>query len=518
MKLIPFFIKTLLISIALSPLYSAEKRAANTWIIDSQQQWQQFVVPSAELEIEEGLATPKSDSVTIRSHIKTLPQKAAPSSIVVTQSPIWQNWQEVPSVGPRFLNGAPVALALGKNDYWMFGKQIQAHQSKKLQKINQKGGAQSEPGQSVKLKGHQAPLITTTNPHEFNAVIEGADKDFGYHAWKSTDMLNWVHYGPVTSSKGKWMTSAEYSDGKFYFYYDFPNDQDPHLVIDDNLFDGKVGNDLGMVFEAPSHGSDCAVIRDLSGNFHLISEDWSCINANARSWDSPLASHAISSDGIKNFSLHSPAVDYRTQPTGEFLTFTHPHWAKEAPEKFKGVKAKYEVHHPEQDAYGDWAAISIGGQYYLFGDFDPAGAHGKENMSVAWFTASDINKEFKFCDSIGSGHPDPDIMFAEGQFYLITQTDHDYISPGPWVESVEVRVGVDTSNDGLINTWSDWHNISEQYDYVSGFAKQVTKTEAQLDLSNLPAGFGFQFEMRLIDSTDNASKPIIDKIYLSFQE
>ena len=52
--------------------------------------------------------------------------------------------------------------------------------------------------------------------------------------------------------------------------------------------------------------------------------------------------------------------------------------------------------------------------------------------------------------NVGKGHPDPGIMFAEGQFYLVTQTPKDFVSPGPWVETVEVRVGVDTNNDACL--------------------------------------------------------------------
>jgi hypothetical protein len=40
-----------------------------------------------------------------------------------------------------------------------------------------------------------------------------------------------------------------------------------------------------------------------------------------------------------------------------------------------------EEHEPEQDAFGDWAAIAIGGQYYLVADYDPAGSHDRSGMS-----------------------------------------------------------------------------------------------------------------------------------------
>ena len=94
----------------------------------------------------------------------------------------------------------------------------------------------------------------------------------------------------------------------------------------------------------------------------------------------------------------------------------------------------------------------------------------------------------------------------------------DYVSPGPWVETVEVRVGVDTNNDKAIDMWTDWQSVTESYDYTEGFAKQIAKTPAQLDLSKLPEGFGFQFEVKLTDTTENDSKPELDQVTLEFQE
>ena len=107
-------------------------------------------------------------------------------------------------------------------------------------------------------------------------------------------------------------------------------------------------------------------------------------------------------------------------------------------------------------------------------------------------------------------------MFAEGKFFLATQQKEDFVSPGPWVESVEVRVGVDTDNDKKIDKWSDWTKVQERYDYVKGFAKQVAREPAQMDLSKLPAGFGFQFELKIEDTTDNPSVPVIDQIKIAF--
>lgn len=38
-----------------------------------------------------------------------------------------------------------------------------------------------------------------------------------------------------------------------------------------------------------------------------------------------------------------------------------------------------------------------------------------------------------------------------------------------------------------------------------------------LDTSKLPAGFGFAFEMKLTDTTENKSKPMIDRVTIEFE-
>jgi hypothetical protein len=83
---------------------------------------------------------------------------------------------------------------------------------------------------------------------------------------------------------------------------------------------------------------------------------------------------------------------------------------------------------------------------------------------------------------------------------------------------VESRVGVDTTNNGKIDRWSKWSEMKESYDYIKGFSKQIKKTPAKLNLANLPAGFGFQIEVRVSDVTSNASKPLIESLDLSFND
>lgn len=78
-------------------------------------------------------------------------------------------------------------------------------------------------------------------------------------------------------------------------------------------------------------------------------------------------------------------------------------------------------------------------------------------------------------------------------------------------------MGVDTSHDGKIDQWGEWKEVKESYDYLPGFSKQVQKTPARLDLSGLPEGYGFQIELKITDSTDNKSKPMIKSLELSFE-
>lgn len=471
------------------------------WILETNKQWDSALIKQKGVSLDEGeiRLQSKSGQATVRT--PSFKKKRSVSSLLLRQSTSWQNWDAVPQVGPSNLQDAPVFLVKGPQDYWLFGR---------YGKINKQG--KKFIAQDATLPGFDIPLKTTPHPNQFNAPGGLKGSLGGYNAWQSRDMINWVHHGSVTPAFARWTTTAEQVGGKTYIYYDFPNDQDPHLFIDEDLTDGLPGKNMGMAFADPSHGSDCAVIRDLNGKFHIIYEDYSPINAGKHSWDSPLAGHSVSPNGMYPFKILQPAVDHRTKPTGKIGTYQHPHWTKEDPKRFPSNVAEYEIHEPEQNAYGDWAAICIGGQYYLFGDYHPA--HKK--IRTAWFTSSDINKPFEFCGEIGNGHPDPDIGFANGIFYLITQTNEDYVSPGPWVEKVETRVGVDKTGDGSIDQWTKWSEVKESYDYIPGFSKQVHREPAQLDISTLPAGHSFQVELRMTDKTNNSSSPVLEGLELSF--
>lgn len=483
---------------------------AETWQIDSTSEWQAIQLDAEGFEIKDGQVSPTADSAVFMSKVQRFPKKQSLKNIRFEQSTDWLNWTPIPNALPPVGADAPVFLTLGPNNYWIF----------RLNRMKNVIEDEIPEKPNATLDGFDIPLWKTKHEHVF--IAEGGLKADagGYHAWQSRDMVNWVHHGSVTNRRAKWTTTAEYMDGKLYIYYDFPNDQDPHVYVDDDLFDGIPGKDMGMAFKDPSHGSDCAIIRCLDGKWHVIYEDWSPINAQKNAWDSPLAGHAVSETGVSDFKILEPAVDERTTPTGVIKTYSHPHWSRDDPNNYPpGFKPEYEVHEPAQRAFGDWAAISIGGQYYLFADYDPVHVEGepKPKMSVAWFTTSSIYEQFTFCGNIGQGHPDPDIGFAQGQFYLLTQTNNDYVSPGPWVERVEARAGVDTDNDGRIDKWTDWQEVKERYDYIPGFAKQIKRLPAELDTSSLPSGYGFAFAFRATDTTENTSKPVIEMVTLDFE-
>ncbi|NND72376.1 MAG: hypothetical protein HKN43_12450 [Rhodothermales bacterium] len=427
------------------------------WQIDSHQQWVNALETSDGLDLRDGTAVPNAKRSFFKSEVRPFDSPRKASVITFQQSPDWNNWSKVPNLGPEGASDAPIFLPISDGNYWFFA--------------------------------------------------EHPDLGKGYHAWRSSDMETWEHKG--VASDHRWATTAEYADGKIYLYFDKPNDQDPHLVIGENINTTPSWRSIGKVFDDPSHGSDAGVIRTGDGIFHLIYEDWSPVNAPQQSWDSPLAGHVDSPDGVTGFVFgeYPPAIDHRTRPTGEIGTYSHRYTSDQPLE--------YEVHEPGQDAFGDFTLIQVGERIYLFCDYHPY----QGDIRIGYFATDSIARPFEFIGSFGDGHPDPTIGFAEGQFYLMIQrSEFDYVSPGPWVDEVEARAGVDTDGDGHIDHWTGWLSMSESYRRKPGFARVVEVTPAEIDLTDLPAGIGFGFEFRTDRVTDYNVQPIIDSVTMSFGE
>ena len=342
--------------------------AANPLTIASEAEWKGSIIASKGVVIRDGVAEPTGKTGTLRTKIHNFDQKRSASSLVIRQSPIWQNWSPIANLGPSNLRDAPVLLTVGPDNYWMFGRYSSLHSRGQKGGKSDAGGRLPLPGQlpfrsePVKLENFDIPLMTTPDENQFNAPGGLKKGRGGYHAWQSRDMKTWVHHGPVTEGFSKWVTSAEWVDGKAYIYYDFPNDQDPHVYVDADLTDGEPGKNMGLAVADPSHGSDAGFIRDLDGKMHVIIEDWSPISANKRSWDSPLAGHAVSSNGLNGFKFGPPAVDNRTKPTGKVATYKHPHWMKEDPKRFPSNIAEYEIKRALEPLRGV-AAVKIKGGF-----------------------------------------------------------------------------------------------------------------------------------------------------------
>lgn len=452
----------ILSTLSLSTIGCATKES---WVLDQQGQWRDALAMSENLNIENGQLHPQDKAAAFRTKLKAFPAKCRLQSVTIRQTPDWDTWKAIDKITPAEADDAPVFIPVAPGDYWFLARW-----------------------------------------HD--------DWANGYHAWHSTDMKSWTHYGPVTSAINRWVTSAEYVDGAFYIYFDKPNDEDPHLIIDRDLTDGKQGEEIGMVFADPSHGSDMAIFRDEDGTFHLIYEDWSPLNPGEHSWDSPLAGHADSPDGIHGFEPHEypPPIDERTRPTGKMVAY-EPSPTHFLPGKDFGPY-EYELHEGPQDAFGDYTMIKVGDQYYLFCDYDPH--HKDKTMRVGRWRSGDITRPFTWDGEIGAGfHPDPTVGFAEGKFYLLVQrSEHDFISSGPWVDGVQIRVGVDTDGDRRVDYWTAWQRVKEHYAQKPGFVRVVDVEPAQFDVMGVPAGYGFEMELRT-EEVDGV-QPIIDAIEATF--
>jgi len=448
------------LTLAIIPLLVGVAVAKDSYTFDSQEDWTAATEKSENLKIEKGELVPQADTASFTTKLQKLSSKRKLKSATVTQSAVWDAWKECPKVAPQGCYGdAPVFLPVAPGNYWMIHRGV-------------------------------------------------------YH---STNLKDWT---PVKGKRiGGMITSAEYADGKFYIYYDNPNDRDWWVYIDDDLSDDKLG-ERQLVFKRPSLGSDACIFRDEDGTFHTIYEDWTPLHAGKHSWDSPLAGHADSPDGINGFKHHEfpYPIDERTKATGKTATYPahNSHYYAEDRERKKEtgkpLLTEYEVHEPDQDAYGDYSMVKVGKWYYLVCDYHPS-KQKKKKMCIGRWRTDDLSKPFVWCGSIGNNmHPDPTIGFAEGKFYILVQRKgNDYVSDGPWVDGVEVRAGVDTNGNGKINQWTDFQKIKETYAQKKGFARIVETTPATLDLSGLPAATAFQLEFRTKKTADGF-QPIIDAV------
>ena len=113
------FKKTHILYLGLLPLVAA---GAQSWSIRTAADWVGSIQSSQGVTIVDGVASPTGESGTLRTKLKAYKQKRSAKSLTLGQSPLWQNWEPRPRIAPRNLRDAPVFLAKGPDDYWMFGR------------------------------------------------------------------------------------------------------------------------------------------------------------------------------------------------------------------------------------------------------------------------------------------------------------------------------------------------------------------------------------------------------------
>ena len=425
-----------------------DPKASSGWSISSQSEWTQ-AYSIGNYNLVNGEANPTAVSATFESRVQLFAQKQSFSSITFKQTATW-----------------------GTN------------------KWNANDGSVVEPS-DIYLPGvnPNAPVLISPREGEYY-YLNGRSGPGDFEVYTSSDMRNWTQHTGILNEQ--WLTSAEYKDGTYYVYYDQENDQDPHLLTFTDLTDISTRVDHGRVFDDPNPGSDMAIFRDLDGTFHIVHEDWSRIPARNYSWDGQIAGHTTSPDGENNFNdttgpygIQANLFDESGSPTGA------PDGTYQHPQQGTLTYTPYTKKH----VWGDYELIRVGDMYYLFADDDPENG----NIGVGYWYSDDVNGTFTYGGQINNdGHPDPAVIFAEGQFVMFTQQD-DLISDGPWVDAVMAQAGVDTDGDGVVDVWTDWQDISETYGRIEGFAKVFSLDPAMMDLSELPDGYGIQFRYSTSD-------------------
>ena len=220
-----------------------------------------------------------------------------------------------------------------------------------------------------------------------------------------------------------------------------------------------------------------------------------------------LASHMVSEDGIKDFKILKPAVDYRTAD-GKDGHLEHPHWNDE--EKV----VTYEIHEPRQD---DLAT----GPPSPSGAILPSGRL-RSRQRRAWL------KQHERCALLQRyQHPIPLLRphrfrppgpghHVRGRQVLPDHPDRNRLrhrrSPG---RNGPGENGRRPGRDGKVDHWSNGKKPGRRT-HRSDFAKQVDRTPAKVSFADLPAGKGFQIEVKLLSPEGHKSLPKLDQLIATF--
>ena len=135
---------------------------SESWKIKSQTEWKKNLQSSKGIIIKDNVVSPEGKAGHFKTKLKKFKSKKSLQSLTIHQSPVWQNWEEVPGVCPSNLKDAPVFLAKGPKDYWIFGRYSPPKPSKG------KKSAKFE-AKDTKLQGFNVPLKTTPDENQCKA-------------------------------------------------------------------------------------------------------------------------------------------------------------------------------------------------------------------------------------------------------------------------------------------------------------------------------------------------------------
>ena len=106
-------------TVIISILWVGVCLAAETRVIDTQEEWQKVVADSRAMELADGLLLPQAGEAFVAVTLPTNGKKQALKSVTLRQFPVWDSWKGIPKVVPGGIEDAPVLLAVEPGNYWI---------------------------------------------------------------------------------------------------------------------------------------------------------------------------------------------------------------------------------------------------------------------------------------------------------------------------------------------------------------------------------------------------------------
>ena len=175
----------------------------------------------------------KRKTATVRTKLGKFDAKRSATTLTITQSPIWQNWIPIENLGPSNLRDAPVLADDGDRTTTGCSAATAAE--------NRAGRkARRRPPQPAVRAPRLPPWMASTCPAPDDSVSEPVQCSRRTQARQGRiprlaeprhDQLGAPRSGDRRDSRNG-SPARSMIDGVAHIYYDFPNDQDPHVYVD----------------------------------------------------------------------------------------------------------------------------------------------------------------------------------------------------------------------------------------------------------------------------------------------